>query len=167
MEKIIGGIPFADSSYAPQCPASNAFDGSGGTFWSTAKLGQTANNVAFIGLKNLDRQYKVSSIRLLVMAGIQTPENVQLKYSDDGVMFRDGPTMNLPAISEWVELNVPDHIESGTSVTLWCVKARAGSATIGFTVYEIEFLGVGKRSSPLSTAVLMSTLPASLTRGFR
>jgi len=172
VEKIIGGSPFADSSYAPQYPASNAFDGSGSTFWSTAKLGPAANNVAFIGLKNLDRQYKVSFIRFLGRGegNTETPAKVQLKYSDDGVTFRNGPTMDLPSISGWVELDVPDHVGGGTSITLWCVQARSGSLTIGFTAFEIEFFeekcpSLVKR--PFPTAVLMSTLPASLTRGFR
>jgi hypothetical protein len=79
--------------------------------------------------------------------------------------------MDLLGISGWVELDVPDHIESGTAVTLWCVAARADSSTIGFTAYEIEFFEEVKRSSPLSTAVptpiILATMPHSLTRGFR
>ncbi len=162
---ISGGDNQGEAGYSAK-----AFDNNTGTYWMASQLYTSGQNVAYIGL-NLGVRAVIEKVSILTYTPDHTPRTIAVRLSDNGVNWRTIKTITGFAHSvNWQDIQI-DTPERGFYVSVLCVliSATSTSSHASFALRELAFYrqesAVARNPNKISQ--IMSTLPASLTRGFR
>jgi hypothetical protein len=165
-EKLTG-TPISGGDYGTAY-SSKAFDNNTATYWMAPQLYTAGQNVAYIGL-NLGRQARIGQVSFLTYTADHSPRTIAVRLSDNGLSWRTIKTITGFAHStEWQDIQI-DSLDYGSYVSVLCVLISATSTTnhSSFVLKELAFYGKEVARSPNKISQIISTFPASLTRGFR
>ena len=165
MAEKISKLDYAiSSSVDPARPLANAFDGNTDTLWGTVET-DTIADISFIG-QDFPQEVTISRFRLRNAFATYFPTILRVKQFNG--TWKTVQDFAVTTTLEWKDL-VLDVPLVTSKVAVFAGSNLSGGSAFAVSEFEVYGYRLGFMPEPkqISLPVILSTMPAALTRGFR